>query len=412
MDAQSFRHPLTYFTFGFLILGLIFLPAIISYFEPLPIFFKIMIFQVISIDLMCLSIVRIHDFFGLLSKTSWALVALLCVIALLNSSIENGDYHLTIARTAMWFVNFVFGLCLVLAFRTLSHKQLLLFMLVSLGVGNIIYMGWVLEDLISTADIYKPNCVQVPGFGNVRLTNFAFSGVSALFFGASIQQSQPKWIRVCLFILATFCVFYTAYTGSRGAIVSLLAAITLCAIPLRRPVTSLFLYFVASLLISYLLMTALQDPSCGSFDIFARSAKMGMNSIETFSSGRTEIWKATLELIGQRPWFGHGEINLKAVVGLSVREAHNSILQSFLAWGIVGALCFWSLIGMASWKILRLTIARPLDHIPYALSIVCVLMYSMIDGTLYFSYSILMATVFTSACFAVKPPQVKLQHAS
>lgn len=159
-------------------------------------------------------------------------------------------------------------------------------------------------------------------------------------------------------------------------------------------------------------MTALQDPSCGSFDIFARSAKMGMNSIETFSSGRTEIWKATLELIGQRPWFGHGEISLKEVIGLWVREAHNSILQSLLAWGIVGALCFWSLIGMASWKILRLTIARPLDHIPYALSIVCVLMYSMIDGTLYFSYSILMATVFTSACFAVKPPQVKLQHAS
>lgn len=192
------------------------------------------------------------------------------------------------------------------------------------------------------------------------------------------------------------------YTGSRGANVSLLAAITLCAIPLRRSVVSLFLLFAASLLISYFLMATLQNSSCASFDIFARTANIELNSLDRFSSGRTEIWKATLELIGQRLWFGHGEISLREVVGLSVREAHNSILQSLLAWGIIGALCFWSLIGMAAWKILRLTIAAPMDHIPYALSIVCVLMYSMIDGILYFSYSILMVTVFTSACFAVK----------
>jgi len=84
--------------------------------------------------------------------------------------------------------------------------------------------------------------------------------------------------------------------------------------------------------------------------IFSRSGEM--EEIFTFT-GRTNIWRVVLEIIAERPFFGHGYgsgvsllSNYIDEIGFSPSHAHNLFLQILLYGGYVGLFVFIFSIGV------------------------------------------------------------------
>ncbi|MCF6328795.1 MAG: O-antigen ligase family protein [Henriciella sp.] len=81
-------------------------------------------------------------------------------------------------------------------------------------------------------------------------------------------------------------------------------------------------------------------------------------------TGRTDIWAALVDMIGQRPWFGYGygafwasesepAYWVREVLGWDAPTAHNGWLEVALALGLVGLACLVLDFCMTLWRALR-----------------------------------------------------------
>ena len=262
---------------------------------------------------------------------------------------------------------------------------------VSLGIGAALYIQlWIIHILVVSPQ-GNDWMVRLPGVNNVRHTgHFAFASVvaglvSLIAFGDSKKAWPRSWIPV---IFGSVGLGLALWTGSRGPLLASFVAIfvTFCAAPSSRKTISI--YFALSVLAATAVVAALPVPVPG----YGMAGAIGIADVnaqgaDELSSGRIVLWSDTIGKILEHPIYGWG-INQYATLGPGKTEnpfhPHNFPLQLMFSGGLVSV----SLVLMIFLPALRRW-QWPRAIGPSAAGVggvIGILVYSMYDGALYFSY--------------------------
>lgn len=199
--------------------------------------------------------------------------------------------------------------------------------------------------------------------------------------------SEWKWKRWGLTLLGMLSLTCLAETGSRNGLVMMVITTGLIVVARRRqlrPVdgTSLGLFFLTGL-VAYGLPLLITEPS-NTDSLFNR---FGYEFSEETAPGhnRLHVWGTALQMIIERPWFGHGPLafdqRFHARYEVWLGHPHNIILMLAIGQGIPAML---ALLGTMIWSLLR-SLQERFGHLnqalrdPYVVSVVGLLGLSMVD---------------------------------
>ncbi|HEX3885626.1 MAG TPA: O-antigen ligase family protein [Stellaceae bacterium] len=135
---------------------------------------------------------------------------------------------------------------------------------------------------------------------------------------------------------AILCFTFVALTGSRGPLLSLLAA------------TVVLMWGSVSRFITTLVILAMAGATLGV------SAPSFVQDLLSRPSHRVPIWEFTLGRIAEHPWIGHG---LAAYLGMSAEFTfpHSLYLSALFYGGLVGFFLLTAVILQVTWGLLKLT---------------------------------------------------------
>jgi O-antigen ligase len=102
-------------------------------------------------------------------------------------------------------------------------------------------------------------------------------------------------------------------------------------------------------------------------------------------SGRIEIWRQTVPVIGQSLLFGWGEAQFGTLLRSRFGQPHNIVLQILLAWGAVG---FGLLAVLAALLANRVRRNANRQNAPLIFAICNIAAFSLIDGSLFHIHSV------------------------
>jgi O-Antigen ligase len=244
------------------------------------------------------------------------------------------------------------------------------------------------------------------------LTNIRWIGFFALAtFCAGIGLLPPnsdhgigrKHVFVAL-IFGTVGLSIAFWTGSRGAIVAILAAAIMSSLvlPVWRKL-ALFTLSSAALALAVTASLPVVHPSYGIDRIIGDSTPS--NGGADVSSGRVQIWLNTVDKIAQRPVAGWGvdQFRFSFSKGLpGYRHPHQGILQLLFSNGLLGLLATLMIaIPFIS------QISRKFSH-SYQFAAVAYLFgalsYGLYDGFFYYTYPVMIMLVAAACIVAPKSP--------
>jgi O-antigen ligase len=236
----------------------------------------------------------------------------------------------------------------------------------------------------------------LPGYDNIRRIGYHSAPILALCIGIAATDDNPWRRRAALAVLAIGSGLIV-WTGARGAAAALIVGFVIAAPFLRRLRSSAGPIATAVLIGA---LTAAVIPPLAPFMGPERMIRTEVTPPDSppdsgLLSGRMELWAETLQAIGARPMFGHGEAQThqlgELVTSMSTLHPHNIVLQSLLAWGLIGTV----LLGILAWPLLRTIFftarLHGRDYLAHALAVAVLLIYSMVDGTL---FHVLAASIF------------------
>lgn len=230
---------------------------------------------------------------------------------------------------------------------------------------------------------------DLPGFVNIRNLAYYAAFITVLSLGKmAVQEKRGPF--VWYFICSTVGVALILWSGTRGAAAAVVAAYAAGAVlfPQLRKLSAVGGTLAAFILAGvFASLTAPQGDWVG----MARFTKTA-----SFSSGRTELWLSSVEAIGRRPFFGYGEGQTIHVVEYAqtwrIFSPHNILLQTLLAWGIVGTALLLILAHGFVARLIQLARDMTSGHVPFIAAMLAAVAYSLVDSTLYY--------VLTTAFFA------------
>jgi O-antigen ligase len=296
--------------------------------------------------------------------------ALLVALAWLNA-FNAGSPSSSILMTSIWTIHVLFGISILSLLNEgrLDTRKIILAVQVGFLISSLFIMAFIIT-------FEKPDRVwDLPGFINIRHLGYyaaAVVGISALGF------SEGRKFAIFTAIFAFFIVFWTV---SRGAIAASLLgylASSLYFEALRK--RKVALRFVGCALTGLLLSVfmAAFNPLDGA----------GLNRVVNGDySGRIQVWLHTLASIKESPWIGWGEAQLRLRLGdgFPFGQPHNIILQILHAWGLIGL----GLIAYISlWIRMKFIDGLSDDMLPFAFPTIILLLFSFIDGSLYYVNSV------------------------
>ncbi len=335
----------------------------------------------------------------------WVMIGILVLIAVSRPYFAGASLDLTVERTLTWLFCLFLGLLLFRLFQSTPPREV---GTIALGV----MMGLSVAYVAVTAGTYLTHggpagdfCeTQVPYFQNVRYTGYFVGPTLGLAIFATTSRELSWLTRGICALVAVILWAYLEYTGSRGAVFALLAALLGVALFFAGATTiRLVIAGIVTGVAALLIMQLVPPAECHVFGLFMRTVE----SFETgrVTTGRTDIWALGWEMFLQRPFFGHGEIRLYQVSDFQVTQFHNVILQSLVTWGAVGGAIFLSLIAEIT---IRIIAAQPqgawqMRAILFGLFVI--LGYSMIDATLYYAFPLVLSALLVSAAAALIRPR-------
>lgn len=264
-------------------------------------------------------------------------------------------------------------------------------------IGSAVFAGIILLFVFVVGIDMPYDWVSLlPGFPHIRHSGYFLLPAMALSVGMiATTNLRLRILHICLL---TLNLGFAIWIGSRGPagtfILVLMAAIgvfqKLRTIPVLRDI---LLSIVAGCLMSQLVPA----PSHSSFNAISRVQGGSTESVDKMSSGRTEIWRDTINSIIERPFVGHGgnQFRLEVPAALETyNHPHNSVLQFTYEWGLVGGGAMIALLLLLGMRMLKVTLNDQGRSLPFFLAATSMAAFSLIDGVFYYNLPIMLFLTF------------------
>jgi len=230
----------------------------------------------------------------------------------------------------------------------------------------------------------------LPGFISVRYLGTWLGAIGAalaiklLYLERHVRPTVSHGVFV-------FVLGFMFWTGTRAAVLGVLAAIVFSAITLRRLPSFRSLLTGGGLALLALALAIVFEFGHPVFRLYNLGEG---SSLDAATSGRTVLWHATLARWWESPLtgWGTGGIFFDVKTGWTHTQPHNSVIQFLVDWGIFGALA-------AVWLIARAVVGAARVAIPDRQSwpilamVYSLLAMSMVDGALYYPRFIIMIVI-------------------
>lgn len=365
----------------------------------------ISLIEMVVIVITLLAGIKLSEFGAAFSRRGWATIAALFAIIFGTAMFVAPEPAVSMFRSYAWAIHFLFGLSIWALARAGAISATNIWPQVLLGVLG--YLVLLVAFVATIPDPARFDWVLFNlGVTNVRQLGFyATFGYMAAFALAILSQSRwTVWIAACA---ASLFFALACWSGTRSAILAIAAALVCGAILMpafrkRSAIGTALITCAAGALLSMAHVSP--DPSMGLMRMFSDSQRPGA---DTMSSGRLTIWKGTAREIAKRPFFGYGESQFRFVVPESARaynHPHNSLLQVLLAWGIIGGALFFGILAHVWWRLTRLAQTNSQQHAASFLVVNALLAMSLIEGSLFHPYPVMMLVFAFAVSLGVARP--------
>lgn len=288
-----------------------------------------------------------------------------------------------------------------------ADQRILRYFWIVLGVSVIFYTAlWALDFLI-----YPPTerdwIDRVPAVTNVRWTGFFWLSIFAAGLALARASGMKYFLPAASF--GAFGLVMTLWTGTRGSLIAIGFG-AICAImlsPAYRKFTIKYCLVSAVIAVGINIYAPVPHKLYGMDRIVYRLQPDEV--INHGGSGRTGLWKNTVEIALNHPSAGHGidqfqKMGPKETLGF--KGPHSLPLQLLFSVGIIGVLTFIYVIFRF------LTIFRLEVKSPHQLAALVFLaggsLYSLYDNFGYYPYSI---AILTISIFMLFKPRTQLSPA-
>jgi len=240
----------------------------------------------------------------------------------------------------------------------------------------------------------------VPGFVSHRLLGAWCAAVLALLLGVAWRErpGETRWLLPAMMLAATFL----AWTGTRAALVGVVAALATTALVGGRP-ASPRLWPVLALMagVAALVGPALAPHGDPAF-LFVRPPAT-LATADGVSSGRLSYWHDLLAIAAERPLLGWGAASslwMNATGGgMRHVQPHNVIVQFLLNWGLVPTLPALALLA-AAFRAAHVRVRRAPERLPFLAMLNAVAVMGLFDGTFHFPQFLMLMAAAGAICLA------------
>lgn len=241
---------------------------------------------------------------------------------------------------------------------------------------------------------------SLPGFPHIRHSGYFLMPAMALSAGAIALSTGNR--RLLHMVLLAINFGFAIWIGSRGPLMifaGMLALAFAVFAVMRNP--RAIAAIALALGIGAVLSQVVPTPGHSSFNVVSRVSGSDTQSVDKLSSGRTEIWRDTLQAIVDQPLVGHGGNQFRLQIPAAketYNHPHNSVLQFAYEWGSIGACAMLILLAMLGVRLLRATFANPAENLALFLGALSMAMFSLIDGLFYYNLPIIL---FLTCAFGI-----------
>lgn len=325
------------------------------------------------------------------------------LLALLVATVRAPDPGRAMWQLQLYLAVPALGVALYLLHRDGRYGDARSYLLL-IPVVHMVILAMALMHLTWLGQEGRPGPLNVPYFGNIR--HFAYHGYLAAACAGGLFLVDRRF-GVSALLMSTAALFGIVLLGARGALLAWVSFVLVVGL-LTREKWRWALYLAATLLLALGITAVVASfAPWPDHSLFAR-IESGVGGEMTSSSLRGVVWAYAAGEILQSPWFGYGPDGFVAIrcCGWHNVQPHNVVLQLLLEFGVVGTVGLMAL----TWRLLRGFGAvtqwhARLRHDAQAQGLFAVLVgmlvFSLVDGTLYHAVPLLHAAALAGLLFAV-----------
>ncbi|MEH6789270.1 O-antigen ligase family protein [Parasphingorhabdus sp.] len=320
------------------------------------------------------------------------------LVALVTASSSATFPQLAVMSAVIWIVHLLFAVSIVHLVRCYDIncismvRNFCLVLAASSALTGAAIFAFVTITGVDSAYDWKSS---LPGYAHIRHTGYIFA--PAIASGLAGMAVWPKFQSKPHAILLMVNITAMLWLGSRGPAAALILAVGITALFSSHFHTRLFWKHAGiATAAGSILSILLPAPTIGWFGAIQRFWN-GNTGPSDLSSGRTEIWLETIRLISDRPWLGFGGMQFQHVNSAAAgffKHPHNSILQFAFDWGLLGCTAMLLMLAIAYF---RLVLGKSIDSRLRSFGLLgatTMLAFSMLDGILFYNFTIAVTIIF------------------
>ncbi len=240
---------------------------------------------------------------------------------------------------------------------------------------------------------------RLPGYPGLRMYSYSVEAGLAAGMGLFYLSHRTETLKRILLIVGTILLWtLLLWSGGRGGAFALLASVIFAAFFIPMFLSKMWKFVLSTTIVGGSLSLFLPIPS-NDYGLLSRIDRtVNSGSLNEISSGRLTVWSDAYSLFLDRPIFGHGVAQYRHITTqvelIKLEQVHNIILESLVAFGLVGTVALAFLLGKI-WvsAAIRLHRGASLSTLPMFLIATSLLVHGLVSGTYYHIHSILIIAI-------------------